>query len=87
MPDSFAMKYFERMANIEKRFSDIWMAMSMNDSLPLSERRKIAVWEYPLSDTYIKLWDNIKKTKAPLDLDEAAQRVKNTTESGNLTQI
>lgn len=70
------------MSDIEKRFSNIWMAMAMNDSMPLTERQKNAVWEYPLSDTYINLWDNIKKTKPPADLDEAAQRVKNTTESG-----
>lgn len=83
LADSFAMKYFERMAYIEKRFSNIWMSMAMNDSMPLTERKKNVVWEYPLSDTYIKLWDSIQKTKVPVDLDDAAQRVKNTTETGN----
>lgn len=40
---SSAMTYFERMADIERRFYEIWKDMSLNDSLSPVERSKLAV--------------------------------------------
>lgn len=43
---SSAMTYFERMADIERRFYEIWKDMSLNDSLSPVERSKLAVSEF-----------------------------------------
>jgi ionotropic glutamate receptor len=45
---SSAMTYFERMADIERRFYEIWKDMSLNDSLSPVERSKLAVSERAL---------------------------------------
>lgn len=47
---SSAMTYFQRMADIEGKFYEIWKDMSLNDSLTPVERSKLAVWDYPVSD-------------------------------------
>lgn len=44
---SSAMTYFERMADIERRFYEIWKDMSLNDSLSPVERSKLAVSQFP----------------------------------------
>lgn len=56
---SSAMTYFERMADIERRFYEIWKDMSLNDSLTPVERSKLAVWDYPVSDKYTKVGHNV----------------------------
>ncbi|XP_060066493.1 LOW QUALITY PROTEIN: ionotropic receptor 25a-like [Ylistrum balloti] len=57
---SAAMVYFKRMAEIEERFYSIWKQMSLNDSLDAVERAKLAVWDYPVSNKYTKLWETMK---------------------------
>ncbi|XP_018327272.1 ionotropic receptor 25a [Agrilus planipennis] len=73
--DSSTMTYFERMANIEDRFFEIWKDMSLNDSLSDVERAKLAVWDYPVSDKYTKMWQAIKEAGMPATLEEAVKRV------------
>jgi glutamate receptor, ionotropic, invertebrate len=73
---SSAMTYFQRMANIEHRFYEIWKDMSLNDSLTPVERSKLAVWDYPVSDRYTKMWQAMQDTKLPNTLDEAVIRVR-----------
>nr|QGW50660.1 ionotropic receptor 18 [Propsilocerus akamusi] len=78
---SSAMTYFERMADIERRFYEIWKDMSLNDSLTPVERSKLAVWDYPVSDKYTKMWQAMKEAGLPNTLDEAVERVRNSTPS------
>ncbi|CAG4975056.1 unnamed protein product [Parnassius apollo] len=78
---SSAMTYFERMANIEVRFYEIWKAMSLNDSLSEVERAKLAVWEYPVSDKYSKMWQAMKEAGLPNTIEEAIQRVRDSKSS------
>ncbi|EEB10703.1 glutamate receptor, putative [Pediculus humanus corporis] len=78
---SSAMTYFERMADIETRFYEIWKDMSLNDSLSEVERAKLAVWDYPVSDKYTKMWQAMKEAGLPQTFDEALERVKNSTSS------
>lgn len=54
--ESDASTYFYRMSQIEGRFYEIWKEMSLNDSLSPVERSKLAVWDYPVSDKYTKIW-------------------------------
>lgn len=73
---SSAMTYFERMADIERRFYEIWKDMSLNDSLSPVERSKLAVWDYPVSDKYTKMYSAMTEAKLPNSLDEAVMRVR-----------
>ncbi|XP_013788799.1 ionotropic receptor 25a-like, partial [Limulus polyphemus] len=73
---SSSQTYFERMAYIEERFYEIWKDMSLNDSLSITERAKLAVWDYPISDKYTKIWLTIKEANMPLTFEEGVQRVK-----------
>lgn len=50
--------------------------MSLNDSLSDVERAKLAVWDYPVSDKYTKMWQAMKESGLPNTLDEAVARVK-----------
>lgn len=78
---SEAMMYFERMSEIEGRFYEIWKDMSLNDSLSPLERSKLAVWDYPVSDKYTKIWQAMQEAGLPKNLDEAVERIRNSTNS------
>lgn len=71
--------YFERMAYIEEIFYKIWKDMSLNDSLSEEERSKFAVWDYPISDKYTKIWSQIKQVGLPPDSATGIQRVREST--------
>lgn len=43
--NSSASTYFQRMAQIEGHFYEIWKNMALNDSMTPIERAKLAVWE------------------------------------------
>ncbi|XP_053959026.1 ionotropic receptor 25a isoform X1 [Anastrepha ludens] len=76
---SSAMTYFQRMANIEQRFYEIWKDLSLNDSLTPLERSKLAVWDYPVSDKYTKMWQAMQEAQLPATLEEAVDRVRSST--------
>ena len=44
------------MNKLEFVYRRIWKDMSLNDSLSDLERSKLAVWDYPVSDKYTKMW-------------------------------
>ncbi|KAL1473552.1 hypothetical protein MTO96_021921 [Rhipicephalus appendiculatus] len=75
------MTYFERMAGIENKFYDIWKNMSLDDTLSDEDRAKLAVWDYPVSDKYTKMWWTMKEAGLPADFEEGLQRVKKSTGS------
>ncbi|KAG8282323.1 Ionotropic receptor 25a [Homalodisca vitripennis] len=78
---SATMTYFFRMSQIETKFYDIWKEMSLNDNLSEIERAKLAVWDYPVSDKYTKMWQAMKEAKMPATLDEAVKRVRDSPSS------
>lgn len=55
--------------------------MSLNDSLSEVERAKLAVWDYPVSDKYTKMWQAMKEAKLPNSLEEAIERVQSSKSS------
>ena len=57
--------------------------MSLNDSLDAVQRAKLAVWDYPVSNKYTKLWETMQETGFPNSLDEAIRRV----EAGDFAYI
>jgi len=78
---SSSATYFERMAYIEERFYEIWKDMSLNDSLSELERSKLAVWDYPVSDKYTKIWQSMQEAKLPVSDEEAYARVRSSPSS------
>ncbi|KAJ0183146.1 hypothetical protein K1T71_001122 [Dendrolimus kikuchii] len=78
---SSAMTYFKRMADIELRFYEIWKDMSLNESLTVVERAKLAVWDYPVSEKYNKMWEAMKEAGLPNSVEEAIQRVRDSKTS------
>lgn len=55
--------------------------MSLNDSLSEVERAKLAVWDYPVSDKYTKMWQAMKEAGLPNTLEEAVERVRKSRSS------
>lgn len=67
------------MAEIEGRFYEAWKEMSLNESLNDIERAKLAVWEYPVSDRYTKMWQAMQEGKIYIRLsDESLKFVFNS---------
>lgn len=62
-------------------FCRIWKDMSLNDSLSEVERAKLAVWDYPVSDKYTKMWQAMKEARLPNTMEEALKRVRASTSS------
>ena len=54
----------------------IWKAMSLNDSMTVYERSKLAVWDYPVSDRYTKMWQSMIESGLPATFEEALERVR-----------
>jgi ionotropic glutamate receptor len=50
--------------------------MSLNDSLNENERAKLAVWDYPVSDKYTKIWAQIQEAKQPETWVQGVEKVK-----------
>lgn len=70
------MTYFQRMANIESKFFQVWQDMAMDDSLSTLERSKLAVWDFPISDKFTKILNAIQNADPPESLEEAVKRVR-----------
>ncbi|KAL3278032.1 hypothetical protein HHI36_013373 [Cryptolaemus montrouzieri] len=73
---SSAMIHFQRMAYIEHKFFEIWKDLSLDENMTAFERSKLAVWDYPISQRYTKIWLEIEKAGMPNSLQEAVERVK-----------
>ena len=55
--------------------------MSLNDSMTVYERSKLAVWDYPVSDRYTKMWQSMKESGLPLTFKDALERVRSSPSS------
>ncbi|XP_020709243.2 ionotropic receptor 25a-like [Athalia rosae] len=74
--NSYAHRYFARMAGIERRFYEIWKDMSLNNNFSEVEKSKLVVWDHPISDKYIKLYQTMIEAGMPETMDEAVARVR-----------
>ncbi|UYV75242.1 hypothetical protein LAZ67_12003078 [Cordylochernes scorpioides] len=52
--------------------------MSLDDTLNDTERAKLAVWDYPVSDKYTKIWWTMQESGMPVTFEEGIQRVKDS---------
>ena len=57
--------------------------MALNESMSEYERSKMAVWDYPISDRYTKMWQSMKKAGLPETFEEAIERVRQSTSSSS----
>lgn len=71
--------YFQNMKDIEERMIDKWKAITLNKSLSIEDRVKISPWTFPLSDMFIRIWYQMEQTRFPSTLNEALNRVLNTS--------
>lgn len=55
--------------------------MSLNDSLSDLERSKLAVWDYPVSDKYTKMWQSMKEAGLPDTFPDSLARVRTSPSS------
>lgn len=53
--------------------------MSLNDNLTNLERSRLAVWDYPISDKYSKMFKSMEDAGFPIDIREGVERVRNKT--------
>ena len=50
--------------------------MSVDPNISEYNRAKLAVWDYPVSDKYTKIWQNMKDTVLPPSMEEALIQVR-----------
>ncbi|XP_050390554.1 ionotropic receptor 25a [Patella vulgata] len=66
--------YFERMANIERNFYDLWRNMSYGTSFELRSQ-SVAVFDYPLGDQYLTIKTAIERTGLLTTSEEGLNKV------------
>lgn len=65
----------------------IWKNMSLDDTLTDDQRAELAVWDYPVSDKYTKIWWTMQEASLPLTFEEGVARVKNSQGSDGFAFI
>ena len=56
----------------------VWKDLSLDDTISDYERAKLAVWDYPVTDKYTKIWDGMQEATLPLNFEEALERVRHS---------
>ena len=54
-----------------------WKDMSLDDKITEKERAMLAVWDYPVSDKYTRIWQAMQATVLPMSFQEALDKVLN----------
>jgi len=57
--------------------------MSLNDSLSDVERAKLAVWDYPVSDKYTKMFQAMKEAGFPNTMENVLKRIRREGQYSN----
>jgi len=73
--DSMTADFIKRMVKVEELFYFSWKEIAMNESLTQNERSDLAIWDYPVSRKWTKLWDRVRSSGPPADLEEAFGRI------------
>ena len=56
----------------------VWKDLSLDESTSEYERAKLAVWDYPVTDKYTRIWDGMKEATLPQTYEEALERVRHS---------
>ena len=78
---SFLRTFHSEITDLGMLIYRIWKDMSLNDSMNELERSKLAVWDYPVSDKYTKMWQSMQEAKLPQTFEEAIKRVRDSPSS------
>jgi len=57
-----AHTWFTNMKHQEETFYEMWKQMSLDNTITEWERRKLDVWDYPVSDRFTKIWAKFFET-------------------------
>lgn len=89
--NSGPMAYFQTMAKIEETFYEIWKSMAFNKSATIQDRARLAVFDYPISTKYTKMWQAMQEAGFPATIQEAVARIRNSSQNfalvGDATDI
>ena len=55
-----------------------WKDLALDDTIDEYERAKLAVWDYPVTDKYTKMWDGMREATLPQTFEEALERVRHS---------
>ena len=58
--------------------ASVWKDLSLDDTISEYERAKLAVWDYPVTDKYTKMWDGMREATLPQTFEEALERVRHS---------
>ena len=58
--------------------TSVWKDLSLDDTISEYERAKLAVWDYPVTDKYTKIWDTMNEAELPSTFEEALERVRHS---------
>ena len=62
--------------------------MTSENNITEYMRAKLAVWDYPVSDKYTKIWQKMKETVWPMSMEEALIQVRESpTQSSGFALI
>ena len=56
----------------------VWKDISLDDTINEFERSKLAVWDYPVTDKYTKIWRGMQEANLPQSFEEALERVRHS---------
>ena len=54
----------------------IWKDMSLDDKITEKQRAMLAVWDYPVSDKWTRIWQEVLNLGAPETLENAVEDVR-----------
>ncbi len=57
--------------------------MSLDDTMSDYDRAQLAVWDYPIDDTYTKMWQTMVEAGMPNSLEEAIERIRNPSDGAD----
>ena len=58
--------------------ASVWKDLSLDDKSSKAERAKLALWDYPVTDKYTRIWDGMKEATLPMTFEEALERVRHS---------
>ena len=61
--------------------------MSLDDSMNDYDRAQLAVWDYPIDDTYTKMWQTMVEAGMPNSLEEAIERIRNPPDGADYAYL
>jgi hypothetical protein len=51
------------------------------------DRAQLAVWDYPIDDTYTKMWQTMVEAGMPNSLEEAIERIRNPQDGADYAYL